>query len=101
MVWGCMMWEGVGYVCKIDGKMDADLYCKILEDDLQSSIEYYGKTAEDIIFQQDNDPKHTSKKAKTWFNNHDYQVLSWPAQFPDLTALCKMVRKIKIEKFEL
>jgi transposase len=87
MVWGCMLWEGVGYACKIDGKMDADLYCKILEDDLQSSIDYYGKTAEDIIFQQDNDPKHTSKKAKAWFNNHEYQVLSWPAQSPDLNPI--------------
>ena len=28
--------------------MDANLYCKILEDDLQSSIDYYGKTADDV-----------------------------------------------------
>ena len=25
-VWGCMMWEGVGNLVKIDGEMDADLY---------------------------------------------------------------------------
>jgi hypothetical protein len=87
MVWGCMLWEGVGYACRIDGRMDADLYCKILEDDLQSSIDYYGKTAEDIIFQQDNDPKHTSKKAKAWFNDHEYEVLPWPAQSPDLNPI--------------
>ena len=34
MVWGCMLWDGVGYACKIDGKMDADLYVSILDDDL-------------------------------------------------------------------
>ena len=42
MMWGCFCWHGVGYACKIDGKMDKELYCKILEDDLQKSIEYYG-----------------------------------------------------------
>jgi hypothetical protein len=28
MMWGCMMWEGVGYGCKIDGRMDGDLYVR-------------------------------------------------------------------------
>ena len=67
MVWGCMLWDGVGYACKIDGRMDGDLYIKILEEDLQASINYYDKSPSDIIFQQDNDPKHTCKKAKNWF----------------------------------
>ena len=87
MMWGCMLWDGVGYACKIDGIMDADLYVKILEDNLQASIQFYDKNAEDIIFQQDNDPKHTSKKAKAWFNDHEYQVLPWPAKSPDLNPI--------------
>src|SRR5882762_969242 len=37
MIWGCMTWEGVGMACKIDGRMDADLYVQILEDELQRS----------------------------------------------------------------
>jgi len=60
MMWGCMLWEGVGYGCKIDGKMDGELYTKILHDELQESLAYYGKDSSDIIFQQDNDPKHKS-----------------------------------------
>ena len=29
-----MLWEGVGNACKIDGRMDGDLYIKIPEGDL-------------------------------------------------------------------
>jgi transposase len=87
MVWGCMMWEGVGYACKIDGRMDGDLYVKILDEEVQDSIEYYGKTKDDIIFQQDNDPKHTCKKASKWFEDHGYDVMLWPAQSPDLNPI--------------
>jgi transposase len=87
MIWGCMMWEGPGYACKIDGRMDGDLFVNILDDDLQASLHYHGKTAGDIIFQQDNDPKHTWKKAKDWFKNNGIKLLSWPAQYPDLNPI--------------
>ena len=87
MMWGCMMWEGPGYAVKIDGRMDAELYTKILEEDLQASLTYYDKTPNDVIFQQDNDPKHVSKKAKTWFQENGFKVLSWPAQSPDLNPI--------------
>ena len=38
MIWGCMLGKGVGYACKIDGRMDGDIYINILEVDLQSSL---------------------------------------------------------------
>jgi len=46
--------------CKIDGRMDADLCVQILENELQQTLVDYGFSPEDIIFQQDNDPKRTS-----------------------------------------
>ena len=87
MLWGCFGWEGPGYAMKIEGKMDANLYVSILEDALQDSLEYWDQTPDDIVFQQDNDPKHTSKKAKTWFKDHGFEVMEWPAQSPDLNPI--------------
>ena len=87
MMWGCMTWDGVGMACKIDGKMDTNLYVQILKDELQQTLVDYGFTTEDIIFQQDNDPKHTSRKAKVWLREHGFEVRVWPAQSPDLNPI--------------
>lgn len=87
MVWGCMGWDGVGDLVKIDGKMDGDLYVSILEEDLTSSMEKLGLDPAKTIFQQDNDPKHTCKKAKKWFKNNKITTMTWPAQSPDLNPI--------------
>ena len=80
MVWGCMGWNGVGKLIEVEGRMDAKQYCEILEDGLVESFETLEMEEGERYFQQDNDPKHTSKKAKKWFEDNDIQVLSWPAQ---------------------
>jgi hypothetical protein len=74
MMWGCMGWDGVGYATRIEGRMDADLYVSIMEDELQETLHYYDKTNTNIIFQQGNDPKHTSKKAQNWFTNNGFSL---------------------------
>jgi hypothetical protein len=38
------------FVCKIDGRMDGELYEQILDEDLQASLEYYRKNPTNIIF---------------------------------------------------
>ena len=87
MMWGCMTWQGVGYATKIDGRMDGDLYLQILKDELLNSLQFYGLDPPDIIFQQDNDPKHTCKKVKDWLQEQDFHTMVWPAQSPDLNPI--------------
>ena len=64
MVWGFMGCNGVGKLVEVEGKMNADQYCAILEDEMVESFEKLEMEKEERIFQQDNDPKHTSKRAK-------------------------------------
>ena len=87
MMWGCMTYSGVGYFAKIDGTMDADLYCEILGGELQQTIDWYGLDRDQVILQHDNDPKHQAKKTKIWLQDHHMQVLDWPSQSPDLNTI--------------
>jgi transposase len=87
MFWGCMSIHGTGFGCRIDGGLDADLYTQILGGELLWSIEKFGLNGDDIIFQHDNDPKHSSKMAKEWIKSHNMEVLDWPSQSPDLNPI--------------
>lgn len=87
MVWGVMGWEGVGKMVEVEGRMKADQYISILTEGLLPTIQESDIPEGDIIFQQDNDPKHTSKKVQDFFDEHGITVLDWPAQSPDLNLI--------------
>ena len=67
--------------------MDGNVCVSIPEDDLQQCLQYWGKNPEEVVFQQDNDPKHISKKAKTWLEDHVFEVMAWPPQSTDLNTI--------------
>ena len=59
----------------------------ILDHHLFQSIEDLEIPADEAIFQQDNNPKHTSKMAQKWFSENQIKVLDCPAQSPDLNPI--------------
>ena len=86
-MWSCMTWQGVEYASKIDGRMDGDLYLQILKDELLETLQFYSLNPPNIIFQQDNDLKHTCKKIKKRLEEQDFRTMVWSAQSPDLSPI--------------
>lgn len=85
MVWGCFSWYGVGPLHRIEGIMDAVKYKDILENVMLPYAK--GKKVRGWIFQQDNDPKHTSNLLKQWFLKKKIRLMDWPSQSPDLNPI--------------
>lgn len=85
MVWGCFSGQGLGPIHKIDGIMDRFIYKNILENIMLPYAEWNMPLK--WIFQQDNDPKHTSKVVKKWFKTQKIDMLDWPPQSPDINPI--------------
>ena len=86
MVWGCVSGSGVGNLQEISTRMTGPIYVNILSDNLIQSAQNLG-IADNFIFQQDNDPKHTSTVAKEWFADNNIETIEWPPQSPDLSYI--------------
>lgn len=87
MIWGCITYEGVGFACKIDDILDSELYSEILRHELMETVDFYKMDHSQVIFQQDNDPKHTSNMSEETLEEIGLDVMEWPAQSPDLNPI--------------
>ncbi|XP_073505328.1 uncharacterized protein [Phyllobates terribilis] len=89
MVWGCFAGDTVGDLFKIEGILNQQGYHSILQRHaIPSGLRLVGPS---FIFQQDNDPKHTSRLCKGYLTNEKSQgvlrQMTWPPQSPDLNPI--------------
>lgn len=86
MFWGCFNSRGPEALVKIDDIMNSTKYQAILADNLVASARRLG-LGRMWTFQQDIDPKHTSRSTQKWFCDNKINVLPWPSQSPDLNPI--------------
>ena len=74
-------------LASVQGIMKSEDYQRILECNVGPSVRKLGLRHRSWVFQQDNDPKHTSKSTQKWLKTKRRRVLKWPAMSPDLNPM--------------
>jgi transposase len=87
MVWGYITRLGVGKIHRIQGTMNTAKYIHILSNVYLRSLPDFGLRRSSLIFQHDNDPKHTSRGTTKWLIENKIRVLPWPPNSPDMNPI--------------
>lgn len=86
MVWGCICWNGVGTLVKVDGIINAHKYEQVLDNHLWPVIARHFPD-NSYIFQDDNARVHRAGTISLYKVKNNIISISWLAQSPDLNLI--------------
>lgn len=89
-----MACSGYGELEFINSIMIKEVYLDIIRRKVHTSARKLGLSSR-FIFQQDGEPKHTTKFLSKWFKDNKFKVLDWSTQSPDLNTIEKFVIETK------
>ncbi|GFW42374.1 transposable element Tcb1 transposase [Trichonephila clavipes] len=86
IVWGCFSWFDLGPLVPVMGNMNSEMYVGILDNTALPTLwQYLGEGPS--LFQKVNCSIHTSRLAKTRFDEMGVQKLDWPSQSLNLNPI--------------
>ena len=94
MLWGCLWDGGVGSLIRLEGKINADAYIKMIQEHVLLWMQE--KFPIGITFLQDNALIHKAKRVLEYFLCNNIQFLDHPPQFPNLNPienLCAILKR--------
>lgn len=86
-VWGYIKYGEPGRITRFIGTMDAIKYEKILDRYVLDAVVNPRDPENDLIFMQDGASSHTANDIQNWHQRNGINLLSWPAQSPDLNPI--------------
>ena len=91
-VWAGISQEGKTPIVVFSGIMNAVAFIEVLENGLIPYLENVNRNAR---FMQDNDPKHSSNRVKSWLESKNVNWWKTPAESPDLNPIENMWHEMK------
>ena len=93
-VWGGISKEGATGICIFTGIINAEGYVTLLENALLPFLQLKFADKEHR-FMQDNDPKHVSRRAQAFFEEHHINWWRTPPESPDLNPIENLWHELK------
>jgi transposase len=86
MMWGCFVYNRLGPLVEVSGKINGQRYREVLHDHLLPFLNELGDESI-YYFQDDNAPSHSAKETIRWKEDNLIPSIPWPAQSPDLNPI--------------
>lgn len=84
MIWGAITKEGQFIYQKINGTLNSEKYCEMIEKTVIPRLNLLNR---EYIFQQDNASCHVSRFTMALFDRLKIKLLQWPPKSPDLSPI--------------
>ena len=85
MTWAAISANGGLVIVWVNGKIDGETYCSLLENEFINNAEV--DLPAKFIFQHDNASPHSCKFTQEFLKKKKIDVLPWPPQSPDLNPI--------------